>query len=316
MRKVIEANISKKDDMERFLSQLNLLEADVVVKPNWTSADHGFYSDVRDLELLLSCISGKKYVIESYMFGRTDGSIAINADNGKENWKWLKAQDQAFLKSSGMGSLLEKYNAEYINITEEWWSGRCVAGDHIQGIVERQYAPVRHKELYNGIPTRLFELRDLPLISYSKFKYVLPSVSNFSSFSMKNLFGLIPVPNREFYHGADFDTGLSRSIVDIVTIYRSLFKVIGMIEGVYHIPVTRQDGDNRYKMIWTDYDLIENAGVMLGSEDLVTLDAYANKLAGIDPERRSVLRMGEEAFGAWDRSELAYISDKMMELFK
>ncbi|TVQ36285.1 MAG: DUF362 domain-containing protein [Spirochaetaceae bacterium] len=302
--------------MERFLSEFDLLESDVVIKPNWTSADYGFYTDAQALELLLSCVNGRKYVVEGYMFGRTDGSIEINAANGRANWDWLREQDRRFLESTGMGELLAKYDVEYINVTEEWWSGRCVPESQIREIVETRLKPIAHQELYGAIPSKLFALRRLPLVSYSKFKYVVPEVSNFSSFSMKNMFGLIPVPNREHYHGADFDVGLSRSIVDIVSIYKALFTVIGLVEGVYHIPVTRPEGQNKYRMIWTEYDVIENVGLMLGSRDLLTLDAYANQLAGIDPETRAFLRIGEEVFGAWDRGELSHITDEMCELFR
>lgn len=212
--------------------------------------------------------------------------------------------------------LLEKYNAENIKITEEYWSGRCVPIDKIKKIVENIYKPIIHKELYGFVPEKLFHLRHLPMISYAKFKYNFPSVSNFSSFSMKNLFWLIPVPNREYYHGNDSDTGLSRSIVDIITIYKALFCVIGICEGVYRIPVTREESRNRYHMLWTGYDVIEHACLILGSEDILMLDAYANKLAGIDTEKRAILKLGEEVFGQWDRGELTYITKEMMEAFR
>lgn len=316
MSKVFDLIIKENTDMKRFLEKFNFDGQGAIIKPNWTSADYGFHTDSESLELLLSNIKGKKYVIESYMYGRTDGSRKINSANGLENWEWLKEQDERFLEFSGMCKLFEKYDVEYINITEEWWSGRSVEAGEIQKIVEGKYKAIYHRELYGTVPEKLFGLKHLPLISYSKFKYNLPVVSNFSSFSMKNLFGLIPVPNREYYHGSDFDTGLSRSIVDIVTIYKALFRVIGMCEGVYRIPVTREKGSNKYKMLWTEYDLIENSGIILGSEDIVTLDAYANKLAGLNPDARTILKLGEEVFGKWDRDELNYITEEKMKAFK
>lgn len=316
MRKVIDTNIKSQNDMKAFLSNYNLGSDGVIIKPNWTSGDYGFYTDVESLEPLLSAIDGKKYILESYMYGRTDNSIKINGTNGLDNWEWLRDQDQRFLKTSGMGELLKKYDAEYINITEEYWSGRVVNADQIQRTVESRYQAVSHKELYGMIPEKLFKLRNLPLISYAKIKYNVPSISTFASLSMKNLFGLIPIPNREFYHGSDFEMGLSRSIVDIVTIYKALFRVLGICEGIYHIPVTREEGKNKYKMIWTEYDVIENLGIILGSEDLVTLDAYINKLIGLDPEKRSILKIGEEVFGSWDRDELINITEDRLEAFR
>jgi len=314
MRKVIEAIIKNQKDMKAFVNNYDFGSEGVIIKPNWTSADYGFHTDVESLEPLLAAIEGKKYIVESYMYGRTDGSIKIDGTNGLENWKWLKEQDQKFLKTSGMGELLKKYDTEYINITEEYWSGRLVKADKIQQIVESKYKQINHKELYGMIPEKLFELRNLPLISYAKIKYNVPTISTFASLSMKNLFGLIPIPNREYYHGSDSELGLSRSIVDIDTIYKALFRVVGFCEGIYHIPVTREEGKNKYKMIWTEYDVIENLGIILGSEDLVTLDAYVNKLIGLDPEKRSILKIGEEVFGQWDRDELNYITVDMSYL--
>ncbi len=316
MSGVLTAQIQSRGDMAQFLNRIGKFDQGIVIKPNWTSGDYGFYTDAEAMELLLRELSGPIYVVESFMFGRTDGTIEIRPDNGREHWEWLREQDKRFLAESGIGELLERYDAEYINVTEEWWSGRCMPEEEIRSRVESRYAPIRHKELYNGVPRRLYELRHLPFVSYAKFKYNDPDVSNFSSFSMKNVFGMIPVPNREFYHGADQDIGLSRSIIDIVSIYRSLFEMYGIVEGVYKIPVTRKDGENRYEMIWTEYDVIEDAGIIIGSQDLLTLDAYANKLVGIDPDTRAFLRFGSEVFGQWNREELSKITPSMKAIFR
>ena len=49
---------------------------------------------------------------------------------------------------------------------------------------------------------------------------------------------------------------------------------------------------------------------------LVTLDAVTNKMIGIDPETRSILKIGEEVFGQWDRNELNIISSAMYNIFR
>ena len=316
MGNVVVQHISEEADMSTFVKRLHIGGEGAIIKPNWTTWDYGFYSDPESLDVLLAHISGKKYVLESYMYGRTDQTIPITADNAKANWEYLRQQDAYFLKHTGMGEILAKHDAEYINITEEWWSNRTVPASDIQEIVEQRYPPIAHQELYGMIPEKLMQLRHLPFISYAKIKYTVPTVANFSTFAMKNMFGLIPVPHREQYHGTDFDTGLSRSIVDILTIYAALFTIIGINEGIYHIPVTREAGKNPYTMIWTEYDVIENAGLILGSDDLVTLDAVTNKMVGIEPESRSILKIGEEVFGQWDRNELTSITDAMYDVFR
>lgn len=54
MRKVIDTNIKNQNDMKTFLKQYNLGSEGVSIKPNWTSGDYGFYTDVESLEPLLA----------------------------------------------------------------------------------------------------------------------------------------------------------------------------------------------------------------------------------------------------------------------
>ncbi|PYG87950.1 uncharacterized protein DUF362 [Ruminiclostridium sufflavum DSM 19573] len=265
--------------------------------------------------MVLSCIKGEKYIIESYMYGRCDGSIKINSENGREHWDYLKEQDAVYLKKTGLAEVLQKHDAQYINISEEYWSGRCVETEKIKALVEKKFSPLYHQEFYGFIPQRLFEKRHLPMISLAKIKYNVPRVSNFSTLSMKNMFGLIPLPNREKYHGADFEKGLSRSIVNILTVYAAIFKIIGINEGLFQMSVTREPGKNTRKMIWTEYDVIENQGMILGAEDLVTLDGVTNHMIGLDPESRSILKIGEEVFGRWERKEKERIPEAFKQVF-
>jgi len=315
VKKLHVSSIQNLEDMKNYIQQFDLGEEGVIIKPNWTTGDYGFYTDAKLLDLVLSSIKGKKYIIESYMYGRCDGSIEINSDNGRDHWDYLKEQDAIYLKKTGLLEVLQKHNAEYINISEEFWSGRCVKAETIKLLVEKRFAPICHQEFYGVIPQKLFEKRHLPMISLAKIKYNVPKVSNFATLSMKNMFGLIPLPNREKYHGADFDKGLSRSIVNILTVYAALFRLIGINEGVYHMSVTREPGKNTRKMIWTEYDVIENQGIILGSEDLVTLDGVTNIMIGLDPENRSVLKIGEEVFGRWDRKEAECITEAFKQVF-
>lgn len=297
------------------MGQFELGEEGVIIKPNWTTGDYGFYTDAKLLDMVLSCIKGEKYIIESYMYGRYDGSIRINSENGREHRDYLKKQDADYLDRTGLREVMQKHGAEYINISEEYWSGRCVEAKKIKSLVEERFPPIYHQEFYGIIPRKLFEKRHLPIISLAKIKYNVPEVSNFSTLSMKNMFGLIPLPNREKYHGADFDSGLSRSIVNILTVYAALFRIIGINEGIYHMSVTREPGKNTRKMIWTEYDVIENKGMILGSEDLVTLDGVTNYMIGLEPESRSILNIGEEVFGRWERKAKECIPEEFKQVF-
>lgn len=315
MKKLYVSSIQTQEDMKSYIQQFDLGEEGVIIKPNWTTGDYGFYTDAKLLDLVLSGIKGKKYIIESYMYGRCDGRININSENGRQYWDYLKEQDAVYLEKTGLLEVLKKHNAEYINISEEYWSGRCIKAEEVKALVEEKFSPIQHQEFYEVIPQKLFEKRHLPLISLAKIKYNVPKVSNFSTLSMKNMFGLIPLPNREKYHGADFDRGLSRSIVNILTVYAALFRIIGINEGIYHMSVTREPWKNTRKMIWTEYDVIENKGMILGSEDLVTLDGVTNLMIGLNPENRSVLKIGEEVFGKWDRKAAENIPESFKHVF-
>jgi len=69
------------------------------------------------------------------------------------------------------------------------------------------------------------------LISLAKAK--IDSAYGLSA-SIKNIFGLIPDPNRyEKYHGGDEETLLAGSIIDTHKIYQSLFDMKFVVESVY-----------------------------------------------------------------------------------
>ncbi|HWT73728.1 MAG TPA: hypothetical protein VN258_03270 [Mobilitalea sp.] len=53
-------------------------------------------------------------------------------------------------------------------------------------------------------------------------------------------------------------------------------------------------------MLWTDYDVIEDLGIILGSEDVVTLDAYINSHL-------------EPTIGSYD---VEYLNDCIVRLIK
>lgn len=99
---------------------------------------------------------GKKIIIESYTKARNDGTKIITFKNAKDNWNWIKAQDQWFLETTGIKEILQKYKVEYVNITEEVWQKRTVSAEVIKNIVENKYLPIVHSEFYSYIPKKLF----------------------------------------------------------------------------------------------------------------------------------------------------------------
>ena len=132
MSKVIARFVRTEEEASRFIEDLNLGSQGVIIKPNWTSPDYGNCTDAKTLGWFLSRIPGRKYVVEGYIWARNDNSRSISVDNVDENRDWIREQDRWFLRTSGIGKLLEKYDAPYINVTEEFWQGRTVPAEEIK----------------------------------------------------------------------------------------------------------------------------------------------------------------------------------------
>ena len=111
---------------------------------------------------------------------------------------------------------------------------------------------------------------------------------------MKNLFGLIPVPNWEAYHGSD-EQGLSSSIVDSNKIYCSLFRVISVCEAIRNARLSRRVGFQDKESLVKDLQLAAS------SDSAVELDAFLVTVLGEIPEKRYFLQKGAEVFGPWSR---------------
>ena len=54
-------------------------------------------------------------------------------------------------------------------------------------------------------------------------------------------------------------------------------------------------------MPWGSYSIAKNLGVFAFGRDLISLDATLCALIGIDPEKISYIKLGEETFGVYNR---------------
>jgi uncharacterized protein (DUF362 family) len=262
------------------------LKPPVLIKPNWGTVE--CFSEADILDWTLAAIPGEKLVIESHGWARNEETLLHQAPAAltKAN---LRRGDRWFLETNGIQQVLDKHQVEYLNLTEEVWAGRTADPKQIQRDVEAQYAPVQFEEMYARVPERLYALRGGTLLSLTKYKLVFYPLG--VSFSVKNLFGLIPGPSRGKYHGKEH-AFLDQSIVDINKIYRSLFSVKGVIEAVHSAGnhVTEAERMRTYP----------GNGQVFASEDTLALDAFAAALAGRDPQGVGHLRLAAETFGAWD----------------
>jgi len=303
-------------DLRRLLTD-PWLEADVlVVKPNWFSPHPANFTDAETMRVLLEALDGRAVVTEAYSLERQDGGMRFTVDGEEVNWRWImshpswdwireegrwdrmRKQDRWFLNEHGFTDLFQERGVEYVNVTEEVWRSRTADPGEVRGAVEARFSPVSSDKLYGYVPQRLYELRGAPLISFGKVKGIhgtLPSLT------MKNMFGLIPDPLRSWWHGPG-DSWLGRSIVDINKVYAALFNVYGICEAIRYATVSHHEGE--VKVSWGNYDVVRDLGVVALGRHLVPLDAVLCALIGVNPEKVSYLRLGEEAFGPYDRRQV------------
>jgi hypothetical protein len=291
---LIRGHVNSVDTMRRFIEDCGLRPSDsYIVKPNWFFQGIGFYTDTRTLQLLLECLD-KVTVIESYTFQRNDGTRTITPENGKRNWDWIREQDKKFLHSTGFDILFDEYDVEYVNLTEEVWSGRFANPEKVRKSVEAAFTPVLRKKLYEQVPECIYAMRGRKLLSFAKLKQ---QRANRVSATLKNMFGNIIDPNRMAWHG-NKDSELARSIVDVNKVYASLFKLLGLSESIF--TGVRYKKRGKHPVPWGfRYDLTENLGLAVYGDRLVDVDAYLTQSCGIDPNKVEHVRLAAEEFGSW-----------------
>ena len=291
---MITGHVNDVESMRRFIEECGLSPSDkYVVKPNWFFQGTGFYTDPRTLRLLLECLDNVT-VIESYTYQRNDGTRTITPENGKKNWDWIREQDAKFLHTTGFDYLFKEFGVEYVNLTEEVWSGRIANPQNIQKSVEAEFSPVLRRGLYEQVPECIYAMRGRKLISFAKLKQ---QRVNRVSATLKNVFGNIVDPNRMGWHGSK-DSELARSIVDVNKVYASIFKVLGLCEAIFTAVQYRKGG--RYPVPWGfRYDVTENLGFAVFGDRLVDVDAYLTQSCGIDPNKVEHVRMAADEFGKW-----------------
>jgi hypothetical protein len=298
------AEVHGRGDLKQLISSFSMGEPPFVVVPNWHSRTRGYGTDAEVLDWLLSGLGGEAIVVEAYDAARTDdpGRFAgLSLGEAKQHQEYLREQDRLFLRDMGIDRVLERHGAEYLNVTEEAWSGRVADAGEVKGVVESRYGPVAHSELLGVVPLRLWEVRGSTLVNLAKIKAGQALGGLFFSLSLKNLFGLIPVPSRGHYHGSDAQ-GLSRAIIDMNQIYCSLFGVISVCEAINASLISARHS-------FDEVALVEGLGLAVASEQSVEMDAFLVQLLGGCPEGRHFLRMGAEVFGGWDRSSFPAVPE-------
>ncbi len=244
----------------------------ILVKVTWHGYATGTYTDPAALDLLLGALPSPAIILEGHTISRNLGGAQFNWETeSKENRAWIRQQEAEYLRRTGLAEVMARHGAQYVNVTEAFWDEEP-AGDAIQ-----------------FIPKMLLEFRGAPLISFAKFKGP-------TRLGISNLFGLIPPPLRDAWHGPNI-TWFARACCDVARLYGSHFELCGVVEGLFS--AVRWNRSGLYRSRWGNYDLIRDAGLVTASRGLVSADILASRLQGQDVNRSAFFDVVQQELG-WD----------------
>ncbi len=296
--------IGSRQEFQEFIHGLQL-RPPFIVKPNWICEDHGHFTDPVVLEWLLDvlCAEGEVVVTEAYSARNMLVCGALNtARFNAQQLEMVRESEQGFLTRTGIGDALQRLDVEYVNVTEEVFEDRVVRPSIVRKRVTDTYGAVSREEFYSLVPERLYGLRAGTFINLAKFKV-------FFSMCTKNVFGMIPeyvgYGSRYSYHG-EKDMHLAENIVDINRVYRALFNMIGIIEGVRTLSCEPGSGTATYSSKFGyDYSVLENCGFVYHGDDPLWLDAFVHQQCGRPPSDTEHLQHALRFFEPWPQRVLS-----------
>jgi uncharacterized protein (DUF362 family) len=119
------------------------------------------------------------------------------------------------------------------------------------------------------VPKKLYELRGFTFVSFAKLK-------RYATFTIKNLFGMIPEPCKPWWHGKN-NSRIATNIVDLYKTYSSLFNVYSLFEALDSTGFPHPKGI--FEGIYGGkYNIVKGLGVLAFGKDLVSLDSILLQL--------------------------------------
>jgi len=309
-RRLVVDKVHTQEEFFDFIGSLQLTKP-FIVKPNWICMDYAQFTDPQILEWTLRFLrkQGEVILVESYsgrdMMALPDLKPGLRFS--EDELKHVRKSEEYFLKKTGTKSVIDELGIEYVNIAEEVLAQRTVDKETVKKLVEKKYRPVLRDELYAFLPTKLYALRKGTFISLAKFKV-------FFTMCTKNMFGLIPehvgYGSRHRYHGKA-DKDLSQNIADINKIYRTIFNVVGIVEGVNSLSYNIGLETGKHKSVFGyRYDVLENRGLIYYCDNTLWLDAFVHQQCGKKPTKEEHLHAASKIFGKWP-SELPKEAEKI-----
>lgn len=322
-------------DLKRLLRDPWFETDKIIIKPNWVGTDLGLFTDSKTLRMLLEALDSRIVIAEAYQIHRITAeksrSIRFSVEGKERTWHWLlkggwgwvqrnphwnwfqekglwnqiRKIDKWFLDEYGFTDLFDEFGVEYVNVTEEVWQGRTADPQKIKKAVEAKFSPVFTDKLYGCVPKQLFDLQGVTFVSFAKVK-------QYATFTLKNIFGLIPDPLRAWWHGPKNER-FDRSVTDINKIYASLFNVYGICEALRYTAVSHPEG--KFGEPRMKFNVAKDLGILSFGRHLVSVDAILFSLLGLDPQKIKYIKLGEDVFGAFDRSDVETVKSSAGDWF-
>ncbi|KKM14777.1 hypothetical protein LCGC14_1702700 [marine sediment metagenome] len=325
------AKVSNSDELKQILIDPWLESETIIIKPNWGSNLPAAFNDSKTLRMILEVLDSNIVVTEShthsFIYPLLEDVMSFVIEDKEVNWEWfikgdgwkwlienpdwdwfkkdgywdqLKKEEQAFLDEFGFTDLFKEFNVSYINVTDEIWNERIADPSEVKKLVESRFKPVKVDQLYSMVPKKLYDLRGSTFISFAKVKL-------YASFTMKNIFGMIPDPLRPWWHGIN-ESRIVTSINDINKIYSSLFNVYGICDALNTTSIPDPEG-KFHDLFAGNYKIIDGFGVVAFGRHLVSLDAILLNLTDhwikqTAEFNRIQIDMSQEEFGAYDKGFL------------
>ncbi len=243
------------------------------VKVTWHGYSPGTYTDPAALDAMLQALPGKAVILEGHTSSRNLGGADWDWETEAQCHRaWIRQQEAEYLHRTGLAEVLRRHGAQYVNVTESYWDGRCAPQCDVAGHLAQCGIVLHYPELAAFIPEVLWENRGAPFLSFAKFKGP-------TRLAISNLFGLIPAPLRSAWHGPNI-THVAQVCCDLARLYGCLFPIYGMVEALY--TAVRWDRQGLYRSRWGNYDILADRGVITLSEGLPAADILASRLQGQD----------------------------------
>ncbi len=277
----------------------------VLVKVTWHGYATGTYTDPAALDLLLGALPAPAIILEGHTSSRNLGGAEFDWEReAQENRAWIRREDSEYLRRTGLADVMARHRAQYFNVTEAWWDQACACRCEVERMLKERNVTLHHTELASFVPKDLLAFRGCPLISFAKIKGP-------TRLGISNLFGLIPAPLRDAWHGPNI-TWFARVCCDLAGLYGTLFDLYGVVEGLYS--AVRWNRRGLYRSRWGNYDLITDAGYLTASRGLVPADILASRLQGQDVNSSAFFDVVRAELG-WDASATAAFPDRLKSVF-